>query len=112
VEMAGMTQFVFDEPSEGGARYGIPGGMGSHEGSRLLQAIYVGIAVIDVVLLFTGIGELIEGLVELTTSIFRLGRRLITELPNLLRLGWRGLRRLIPAIGEFLVAGGRKLLPA
>jgi RHS repeat-associated protein len=101
---------------DGGTEHGISGGFGSTEANRFVQALTVGLAVVDFILLATGIAELLEGLVNLARGLFRLAKKFLTELPQLLRLGARALRNLFTltrSAGSLrgLFSSARELLP-
>ena len=92
LDVAGMMNFEFGDDEPGGREGGVPGGRG-HWQSELLQWLYIDAAFLNFIELLTGIGELVEGIIGTVRSVFKLGRSLVTELPNLLRFGWRGLVR-------------------
>lgn len=75
-QVAGYWNLEFGE-SEGGESGGIPGGMGSHRGAGL-QALYVGLVVVDIVLTFISLGGF-AGIKAGLKALLAAGRRLLTR---------------------------------
>src|SRR5262249_51263885 len=58
----------------------------------------------------TGFGELVDALLALPRNLARFGRWLVTEVPNAIRLGWRGLVRGLTALSGVARSLGGRLL--
>lgn len=99
MDVAAIMTFTSTEGDPNGREGGIPGGMGLlgvH--GEVIQWLWIGLSIIDAILMIFGIGEMIEGLVALVRGLGRLGWKLLTSLPKLIRLGWRGVRGALRAL--------------
>ncbi len=99
LDMAGMMNFEPGNDGPGGREDGLPGGRGDG-GGGLLQWLYIGASFVSFIDMITGAGELAKALVSLPKNLVRLGRRLLTEVPTLLRNGARGIARALGLVAR------------
>jgi RHS repeat-associated protein len=112
LDIAGMTNFVFDRDADGDEG-GVPGGSGPFRlKGEFWQWLYIGTSIISFIDFLFGIGELVESIVAAARGLYKLGRYLITELPNLVRLGWRSLARGFEALSGVARGIGKRLVAA
>jgi RHS repeat-associated protein len=109
LDIAGMTNLEFGDGEPNGVEGGVPGGKGGPGGRKggFWQWLYIEASIVNLVGLLMGLGEMFAGSIAALRGVARLGRSLITELPNLVRFGWRGLLRLARQLPDAALGLGR-----